>query len=75
MKLTTTRYQHGEIRAYLVSGSVYGPLEPAATYRVECSDEELNHAVAPDLDRAVYTTFHSVVCISQNSDLLWHYDL
>jgi hypothetical protein len=75
MKLTTTRYLHGEIRAYHVSGSVWGPLEPSATYRVECSDKELNHAVAPNLDRAVYTTSHSVVCISQNGDLLWHYDL
>lgn len=75
MKLTTTRYLHGEIRAYHASGSVYGPLEPAATYRVECSDEQLSHAVAPNLDQAVYTTSHSVVCISQNNDLLWHYDL
>lgn len=75
MKLTTTRYLPGEIRAYHVSRSMYGPLKPAAIYRVECSDKELNHAVAPNLDRVVYTTPHSVVCSSQNSDLLWHYAL
>ncbi|GIJ99684.1 hypothetical protein Aspvir_003685 [Aspergillus viridinutans] len=75
MKLTTTRYLDGEIRAYRVSGSIHGPLEPAATYRVESSGKELIHAVAPNLDRAVYITSHSVVCISQNSDLLWRYDL
>jgi hypothetical protein len=75
MKLTTTRYLDGEIRAYHLSGNVYGPLELAATYKVESSSRELSHAVAPNLDRAVYTTSHSVVCINQNRDLLWHYDL
>ncbi|KAE8382387.1 hypothetical protein BDV26DRAFT_253886 [Aspergillus bertholletiae] len=75
MKPTTTRYLDGEIRAYRVSGSVYGPLDPAATYRVETFDQDLTHAVAPNLDRAVYITSDNVVCISQNSDLLWHYDL
>lgn len=75
MKLTTTRYLRGKIRAYHVSDSVDGPIERAATYKVECSDKRLNHAVAPNLDRAVYTTSHSVVCINQNSDLLWNYDL
>ena len=72
MKLIT-RYLDGAIRAYQVPGNVHGPLEPAATYRVE--SRELIHAVAPSLDRAVYATSHSMECISQNSDLLWHYNL
>ncbi|RAO72882.1 uncharacterized protein BHQ10_008894 [Talaromyces amestolkiae] len=75
MKLTTTRYLHGEICAYHVSESGYGPVQPAATFRVECSSKRLGHAVAPNLDRAIYTTSHRVMCIRQNGDLLWHYDI
>lgn len=66
-----TRYLDGEIRAYHASS--YGPLQIAATYTVETSDEHLSHAVSPALDKAVYTTSHGVVCINQ-SGLLWRYD-
>lgn len=66
-----TRYLDGGIRAYHASS--YGPLQIAATYHVENSDEHLSHAVSPALDKAVYTTSHGVVCINQ-SGLLWRYD-
>lgn len=75
MKLTTTRYLPGKIHAYKFSRSVCGPLEPEAIYKVNCPEKNLNHAVAPNLDRAIYITSHSVVCINQNSDILWQYDL
>ncbi|KAM5354105.1 hypothetical protein ACJ41O_000755 [Fusarium nematophilum] len=74
MKLIT-RYLGGEVRAYQASGGVGGPLEPLATYRIESDDKILKHAVAPDLSRAAYTTRNSVVCVSQDGDLLWRYDL
>ncbi|KAL6408564.1 uncharacterized protein AUP68_08424 [Ilyonectria robusta] len=75
MKPTTTRYLDGEVRAYQVSDDVGGPLEPVATYRIEAADDILDHAVAPDLRRAAYTTRNSVVCIGQDGGVLWHYDL
>ncbi|KAH7108801.1 hypothetical protein B0J13DRAFT_570171 [Dactylonectria estremocensis] len=75
MKPTTTRYLDGEVHAYQVSGGVGGPLEQVATYRIEAADEILDHAVAPDLSRAAYTTCNSVVCIGQDGHVLWRYDL
>lgn len=75
MKLIGTRCLGGKIRAYHTLNGVYGRIEPAATYEVKCFDKKMNYAVAPNLARAVYTTPHSVVCINQDSDMLWHYDL
>lgn len=83
MKATITRHLNGHICAYRVSSNTYEPLglmEPAATYRVEPEsneeiDEILHHHATPDLGRAVYTTRNSVVCIGQDGDLLWRYEL
>ncbi|KAJ5096461.1 hypothetical protein NUU61_005817 [Penicillium alfredii] len=75
MKLTTSRYLDGGVYAYQVSGSVDGPLEPIAIYPVKSEDEILNHAVAPNLDRATYATRHNVVCIDHDGSGIWRYSL
>lgn len=75
MKRTTTRNFNGVIGAYDVSESLCGPLEPTVTWRLKFSDEHQSQAVTPNLDRAVYTTFDSVVCLRRDGGLLWSYDL
>ncbi|KAL4892306.1 hypothetical protein BDV59DRAFT_202812 [Aspergillus ambiguus] len=75
IKPIVSRFLGGHIHAYRISSHLYGPLHAAAVFRVGSSAKELIHAVAPNLDRAVYITPHSVVCIAQHGDLLWQYDL
>ena len=75
MKPTITRYLDGELRAYQIPGIVDKPPGPLVTYRIEPDDEVLSHAAAPDLERAVYTTRNKAICIGQDSDLLWLYEL
>ncbi|KAG4259094.1 hypothetical protein FPRO03_13029 [Fusarium proliferatum] len=83
MKLTFTRYLNRRICAYRVSkepDNSIGPMEPAATYKAEPESNEeihkiLTHDVASDLSRAVYCTRNSVVCVGQDGDVLWRYEL
>ncbi|SCV54265.1 uncharacterized protein FFB14_13565 [Fusarium fujikuroi] len=83
MKLTFTRYLNRRICAYRVSkepDNSIGPMEPAATYKAEPESNEeihkiLTHDVASDLSRALYCTRNSVVCVGQDSDVLWRYEL
>jgi hypothetical protein len=72
-KPTLTRYLDRDIRVYHVSRGVEGPLEPVATYRIESTSETpcADHTVSSNLRWAAYTTRNSVVCIDQESDMLW----
>ncbi|KAF9776393.1 hypothetical protein IL306_005437 [Fusarium sp. DS 682] len=83
MKSTVTRYLNGRICAYQVSkepDNSIGPMEPAVTYKAEPeSNEEIHkilaHDVASDLSRTVYCTRNSVVCVGQDGDVRWRYEL
>ncbi|KAL2860947.1 YncE family protein [Aspergillus lucknowensis] len=75
VKTLVTRLQGQELRVYNITDGAYGELQPAATSRVELQDEILNHAITPDLDRAIYATRNSVVCFSRNGGVLWRYEL
>ncbi|MFE6840586.1 hypothetical protein ACFVFI_37940 [Streptomyces sp. NPDC057705] len=69
-----TRYRDGQIRAYLTDPGAFGSLEPAAVFRARDGDEVVGSVVQPDLERVVYTTLNSVVCLTRAGDLVWASD-
>ncbi|WP_189716766.1 hypothetical protein [Streptomyces phaeofaciens] len=69
-----TRHRDGRIRAYVVDSGVFGVLEPAAVFRPRPGDEVVDSVVRPDLERVVYTTLNSVVCLTRAGDLVWTSD-
>ncbi|MDX3234431.1 hypothetical protein PV392_01750 [Streptomyces sp. ME03-5709C] len=66
-----TRHRDGLIHAYVLQSGVLGVLEPAAVFRPRPGDEVVESAVRPDLERVVYTTPNSVVCLTRAGDLAW----
>lgn len=75
MKQMTSRYLDGILHVYQVTVNQERLLEPVATYSIGSHENELIHAVAPDLSRLVYATSHSVICIDQKGDAQWRYEL
>lgn len=76
-KLTITRYQDADLRVYQVSSNinVEEPLEPVSTFNIQSNDEIADCTVGLNLRRAVYATRNKVVCIGQESTVLWSRDL
>ncbi|MFE7600611.1 hypothetical protein [Streptomyces sp. NPDC057494] len=48
----------------------FGALKPAAVFQPCTDDEVVESAVRPDLERAVYTTLHRVVCLTRAGDVV-----
>ncbi|MFI8962169.1 hypothetical protein ACIGO8_08640 [Streptomyces sp. NPDC053493] len=69
-----TRHRDGAIHAYVPDSGVLGTLEPVAVFRPRSGDEVVVSAVRPDLQRVVYTTLNSVVCLTRAGDLVWRSD-
>ncbi|WP_031077406.1 hypothetical protein [Streptomyces sp. NRRL WC-3742] len=61
----------GLIRAYRPADDEFGELTPAAVFRPVPGDEVFQHAVAPDLARAYYTTMNALVCVAQDGAQVW----
>ncbi|WP_033222862.1 hypothetical protein [Kitasatospora phosalacinea] len=70
-RLPTTRLAGGAIRAYDTAAPGSGPLLPVAEFRPREGDEVRDHAVAPDLTRAYYTTLDAAVCVGADGAELW----
>ncbi|MFG3350327.1 hypothetical protein ACGF1Z_35435 [Streptomyces sp. NPDC048018] len=66
-----TRHRDGEIHAYVLDSGAFGTLEPAAVFRPRRRDEVVESAVWPGLERVVYTTLDSVVCLTRAGDVVW----
>ncbi|GGX97332.1 hypothetical protein [Streptomyces minutiscleroticus] len=66
-----TRHRDGRIHAYTVDSGAFGTLEPAAVFQSQAGDEVVESAVRPDLERVVYTTLNSVVCLTRAGDPVW----
>ncbi|WP_433887475.1 hypothetical protein [Streptomyces sp. CA-111067] len=66
-----TRHRDGQIHAYAMDSGVFGALEPAAVFQPRPGDEVAESAVWPDLERVVYTTLNSVVCLTRAGELVW----
>ncbi|BAJ33116.1 MULTISPECIES: hypothetical protein [Kitasatospora] len=64
-----TRLVGGAIHAYRPAAP--GPLEPVAVFRPVAGDEVREHAVAPDLGRAYYTTPDGAVCVGADGTERW----
>ncbi|MFB6618762.1 hypothetical protein ACIGFK_02935 [Streptomyces sp. NPDC085524] len=69
-----TRHRGGMIYAYVPGSSGLGTLEPVAVFHPRPGDEMVDSAVWPDLERVVYTTLNSVVCLTSAGDLVWASD-
>ncbi|MFJ3671397.1 hypothetical protein ACIPSE_33535 [Streptomyces sp. NPDC090106] len=68
-----TRCPDERILAYVVEDAC-GTLEPAAVFHPRPGDEVVESVVGPDLERVVYTTLNSVVCLTRAGDVLWSTD-
>ncbi|MEU7027974.1 hypothetical protein AB0A60_14935 [Streptomyces sp. NPDC046275] len=66
-----TRHRDGLIYAYVPASGALGTLEPAAVFHPRRNDEAVASAVRPDLERVVYTTLNSVVCVTRAGELVW----
>ncbi|MFC7986686.1 hypothetical protein [Streptomyces sp. NPDC057336] len=66
-----TRHLGGAICAYVLNPSELGTLEPVAVFQPRPGDEVVESAVWPDLDRVVYVTLNSVVCLTRAGDRVW----
>ncbi|MFC9292982.1 hypothetical protein ACFTWH_06250 [Streptomyces sp. NPDC057011] len=66
-----TRHVDGQIRAYDVASGGFGRLEPVAVFRPLDGDEVVASAVPADLQRVVYTTLNSAVCLTRAGDVVW----
>ncbi|KAJ5180111.1 hypothetical protein N7492_003321 [Penicillium capsulatum] len=69
---TITRYLDGTLHIYQVTVHAES-LTPVASYSINTDDKELNHAIAPGLERLVYATNHSIVCLDQKGNVQWRY--
>ncbi|MGW4302652.1 hypothetical protein [Streptomyces sp. NPDC004376] len=71
-----TRHRDGRIHAYRPTADpgVFGTLDPVAVFRARAGDEVVESAVRHDLERAVYTTPHGVVCLSRTGEPVWAAD-
>ncbi|MEW2417039.1 hypothetical protein AB0953_25365 [Streptomyces sp. NPDC046866] len=67
----STRHRDGAIHAYVTNSGATGALEPVAVFRPRPGDEVVESAVWPDLQRVVYTTLNSVVCLTRAGDVVW----
>ncbi|MER7516577.1 hypothetical protein [Streptomyces sp. NPDC126499] len=66
-----TRNRDGAIYAYGLDSCALGTLEPVAIFRPRAGDEVVASAAWPDLERVVYTTLNSVVCLTRSGDVAW----
>jgi len=69
-----TRSRDGVIYAYVLDSSALGTVKPVAVFQPRSGDEVAESAVWPDLERVVYTTLNSVVCLTRSGDLVWASD-
>lgn len=68
------RRRDGRIHAYVLEPGALGVLAPAAVFATRPGDEVVEAAVRPDLERAVYTTLNSVVCVGRDGEVVWTED-
>ncbi|MFI6154369.1 YncE family protein [Kitasatospora sp. NPDC051170] len=61
----------GLIRAYRPADDEFGELTPAAVFRPAPGDKVFQHAVAPDLARAYYTTMNALVAVAEDGTQVW----
>jgi hypothetical protein len=66
-----TRHRDGVIHAYVTNSNAPGVLEPVVVFRPRPGDKVVESVVRPDLERVVYTTLNSVVCLTRAGDLVW----
>ncbi|MFJ4501159.1 hypothetical protein [Streptomyces sp. NPDC088864] len=57
-----------------MDAGVVGVMEPAAVFHPRPGDQVEEAVVWPDLQRVVYTTVDSVVCLTRDGELLWAAD-
>lgn len=74
-KLTITRYVDGDLRVYQAPNDAETSLESVATFDIQSNGEAVDCTVAPNLRRAAYASRNEVVCIDQDSTVLWSSDL
>ncbi|QKW23563.1 hypothetical protein HUT16_34710 [Kitasatospora sp. NA04385] len=67
----TARLVGGAICGYDTAGAAFGVLAPVAVFRPREGDDVCDYAVAPDLERAYYTTLDAAVCVGADGDELW----
>lgn len=66
-----TRLVDGNVCAYDLAAETSGVLSPARVFRPRPGDEVVGHAVAADLQRAVYTTLDAAVCVRSDGTEAW----
>lgn len=66
-----TRLVDGRICAYALAPEAWGVLSPLAVFQPLPGDEVVEHAAVADGKRAVYTTLHDAVCVTDAGAEIW----